>query len=107
MGAGMTDAATQRTLYTIRENLSASLSGVLRGGAALDRHTVMNRRGEVLSTRSGTWSVDLTNALEVSEAFDPALVGGVAVVSHGIARGVILKRLRGELGVIEGNLRVN
>lgn len=66
----------------------------------------MNRRGEVLNTRTGTWSIELRNALEVNEAFDPALLGGVTVVSFGIAREVILQRLRKELELLEGDLRV-
>lgn len=97
---------TRRTLHAIRENISTSLSGVLRGSASVNRYTVLNRHGEVLSDRSGTWSIDLANAVEVSENFDAALVGGDAVASFALAREVITARLQGELDLIEGNLQV-
>ncbi len=54
----MIDATTQRTLYSIRENLSSTLSKVLRGPSSSTRHVAMNSRGEVLSGRSGTWSIE-------------------------------------------------
>lgn len=61
----------------------------------------------VLNAKTGTWSTDLENALDAEQTFDPVLFGGVAVVPLGIAREVILKRLKGELEVVEGNLMVN
>lgn len=46
--------------------------------------------------------LNLDNAVEMN----PALVGGVAVVSVGAAREMILMRLARELELLNGNLRV-
>ena len=102
----MNPSVVHRTLYQLRENLSATLSNTLNGSTSTNHFVVMNKGGGVLNAKTGTWSTCLENALEVEQTFDPVLFGGVAVVSVGIAREVILRRLKGELEVLEGNLRV-
>jgi hypothetical protein len=62
---------------------------------------------ETLENRSGTWSIDFDNTLEVNAGFDPALLRGVAVVSVGASRKMILRRLGSELEGVNRNLRMN
>lgn len=97
----------QRHIFRVLEGLTTTLSKARRASASTDRYVVMNARGEILSVRLGTWSVDLEEPLEVDAGFDAALVGGSSVVSMGAARELVITRLQREVDLLNDKLRVS
>jgi hypothetical protein len=101
----MMNTSDLSALKAVREKLSASITA-MRNSSGPRGHVVIDSRGFVLSSRTGTFERSITEALVVDPAFTPAILGGVAVVPLDEARELFTRRLRVELQSIEDRLSV-